>query len=113
MQKLKRKIDVVIHEYDEAVRNQEKQPMKFWKDLLDRFYSSKLPVKCDEECMLEIIISTAEEMETSLKALKKIEPIPAAAGKKRGAAAAAAAASQSNSAAHAQAIEILERYRLQ
>lgn len=53
---MKRKIETVIQEYDEAVRVQEKQPMKFWKDLLDRFYSSKIPVKCDEECMLEIMI---------------------------------------------------------
>lgn len=112
VQKMKRKIETAIQEYDEAVRVQEKQPMKFWKDLLDRFYSSKIPVKCDEECMLEIMIQTAEEMETALKAIKKIEPVPTtvAGGKKRGSA--ASLASQ-NPAAHAQAIEILERYRLQ
>lgn len=99
VQKLKRKMDSVIEEYDEAMRNPEKQPMKFWRDLLDRFYTSKIPVKCDEECMLEIMIKTAEEMEAALKAIRK--------------------AGSPNSKKHrvssnnSQVIEILERYRLQ
>lgn len=53
----------MTEEYEEAMKKSEKQPMKFWKDLLDKFYSSKLPVRSDEECMLEITISTAEEMD--------------------------------------------------
>lgn len=111
VQKLKRKMESMIEEYDEAMRSPEKQPLKFWKDLLDRFYTSKIPIKSDEECMLEIMIQTAEEMEVALKGLKRVgSPAPT---KKRTSAAAAAAASAANAAANSQAIEILERYRLQ
>jgi cell envelope opacity-associated protein A len=80
----------------------EKYPLKFWKDLLEKFQTSKIPVKCDEECMLEIMVTSAEEMEVALKALKKVEP--ATQKNKR---------SGSNPPANSQAIEILERYRLQ
>jgi hypothetical protein len=72
----------MIEEYDEAMRNSEKQSLKYWKDLLEKFYASKIPVKCDEECMLEIMITTAEEMETQLKQLKKLTAASSPSSKK-------------------------------
>lgn len=91
-------MESTIEEYDEAMRSFTKLPMKFWKDLLEKFHSSKIPVKCDEECMLEIMIQTAEEMEVALKGLKRVgSPAPT---KKRTSAAAAAAASAASAAAN-------------
>ena len=39
--------------------------------MLDKFYLSKVPVKCDEESMLEVLIQDAEEMDVALKTIKK------------------------------------------
>ncbi|KAL4463090.1 hypothetical protein ABPG74_007091 [Tetrahymena malaccensis] len=101
VQKMKRKLEQIIAEYDQATQKNEKQPLKFWKDLLEQFHNSKIPVKCDEECMLEVLIKNAEEMEQVLKANKK----QTGSASKKG--------SSNQQQLSQEIIELLERYRLQ
>lgn len=79
---MKRKLELLISEYDEENHKSEKQILKFWKDLLDKFYQSKVPVKCDEEGILEVLIKDAEDIENSFKSLCKKNNISISPSKK-------------------------------
>lgn len=71
VQKLRSRIEERISEYEAAMRSQEKETIKFWRDLLEKFTANKIPVRCDEECMIEEMIHNAEEMENIVKTVKK------------------------------------------